>query len=363
MPDTTIVERDISKLLKSKNITLPKMMVKAGLGMDSNLQKLAKGSKEGFRLQQLVDAANAAIEKAVDPFQAAIDSVDRKLPTMGPKEAKDKVAELNDVLVKYSKLIEPQVNKAIEAEWKRICDRNKHLVTYKLTSSVKIAISLLTAGANITSLFATAGADVLSAVSLANVVANLAAQYHRESMEIFKHYDRLAAMMEELDNTVRSDAIGGFKETMRGLAADASPVLGRFIKSTKAAEIEVDSLRRKFIAADKDADRIVGEINKTQAKIEKLGREGIDAKVYAHIETLQGQIDTLLKDLVQSRKLLTEAESDLDEWDNALQAWNQRNPWKSRIKKTGTAGKNASLLSGVAMTTLKTINVVKGLLV
>ncbi len=362
MAETTILERDLSKSLKAKYVDLPKMPVSVGLTMDAALEKLAKSGKESFRLQQLADAANGAIDKWVGAFQSSIDSVERKLPALGPKEAKEKIAELSDVLVKYSKQLEPTVDKAIEAEWKAICARNKALTVYKIKSRLKITVAVLTAGANVLSLFATAGADVMSAVSLVNVVANLAAQYHRESMEIFKHYDRLADMMVSLDDTVRSDVIGGFKETVKGLAADASPVLGRFVKSTKAAEIELESLRRKFVAAENDADNIVGDINKAQAKIEKLGRDGIDAKVYAQIEALQGNIDKLLKDLVASRKLLREAETDLDEWEAALAAWNRQNPFKAAIKKGGTGAKNASLVAGIAATTLKTISVLKALL-
>ena len=362
MAETTLVERDLSKSLKAKYVDLPKMPVSVGLTMDAALEKLARSGKESFRLQQLADAGNAAIDKWVGAFQSSIDSVERKLPALGPKEAKEKIAELSDVLVKYSKQLEPTVDKAIEAEWKAICARNKALTVYKIKSRLKISIAVLTAGANVLSLFATAGADVMSAVSLVNVVANLAAQYHRESMEIFKHHERLGDMMVSLDDTVRSDVIGGFKETAKGLAADLSPVLGRFVKSTKAAEIELESLRRKFVSAEKDADNVVGEMNKARAKIEKLGRDGIDAKVYAQIEVLQGQIDKLLKELVESRKLLREAESDLDDWEAALAAWNRQNPFKAAIKTAGTGAKNASLVGGVVATTLKTISVLKALL-
>lgn len=110
------------------------------------------------------------------------------------------------------------------------------------------------------------------------------------------------------------------------------------------------------------SDNIVGDINKARTKIEKLGRDGIDAKVYAQIEVLQGNIDKLLKDLVESRKLLREAETDLDDWEAALAAWNRQNPFKAAIKKGGTGAKNASLVAGIAATTLKTISVLKVLL-
>jgi hypothetical protein len=66
--------------------------------------------------------------------------------------------------------------------------------------------------------------------------------------------------------------------------------------------------------------------------------------------------------LVESRKLLREAESDLDDWEAALAAWNRQNPFKAAIKTAGTGAKNASLVGGVVATTLKTISVLKALL-
>jgi predicted RNA-binding protein with PIN domain len=253
MAETTIVGRDNSKSLKSKYIDLPKMPVSVGLTMDSALEKLTRSGKESFRLQQLADAANAAIDKWVGAFQSSIDSVERKLPALGPTEAKDKLAELSDVLVKYAKQLEPTVDKAIEAEWKANCARNKALTVCRIKSRVKISIAVLTAGAN-----------VMSALSLVNVVANLAAPYHRESMEVFKHHERLADMMGALDDTLRSDVIGCFKDTAKGLTADVSPLLGRFVKSTKAAEIELESLRRKFVSAENAS--LVGGVVATTLK-------------------------------------------------------------------------------------------------
>lgn len=43
-------------------------------------------------------------------------------------------------------------------------------------------------------------------------------------------------------------------------------------------------------------------------------------------------------------------------------AWSRHNPFKAAIKKGGTGAKNASLVAGIAATTLKTISVVRGLL-
>ena len=53
-------------------------------------------------------------------LQSSIDSVDKKLPELSAGDIKDKIAELNDVLVKYAKQLELQVDKEVDAETDRL---------------------------------------------------------------------------------------------------------------------------------------------------------------------------------------------------------------------------------------------------
>jgi flagellar biosynthesis chaperone FliJ len=360
MATEVIVKRDLSRSLKSKYIEIPALPITVSVTLDDELKELAKSGKEGFRLQQLVDVANKAIDKWIDGFQSSIDSVDKKLPELSAGDIKDKIAELNDVLVKYSKQLETQVDKEVDAAWNAAVSRNKELRNYKFVQTVKVVVSLLTAAGNILSMAATAGADVVSALSLVNIAANLAAQFHRESMDMFKHYERVAKMMEDLDDTVMSD-LNGLKDMAKSAVADASPVLARFVNSTKSAQNDLRSLNMKFIQADKDADEVVGKINQGLDKIGKIGKRGIDAKIYSQIEQLEKQVDEMLKDMVFTRSVINDCSKDLDDWDAALKAWDKRNPAKAKIKAATGLGKNASAVAGVVSAVLKSITAIKAL--
>jgi hypothetical protein len=360
MASEVLVKRDLSRSLKSKYIDIPSMPITVSVTLDDTLKKLAQSGKEGFRLQQLTDAANKAIDKWVDGFQSSIDSVDKKLPDLGAGEIKDKMSELNDVLKKYSKQLEDQVNKEVDATWKNAVSRNKDLRSYKIAFVVKTAGAVLVAAGNLFSLVATAGADVLSAISLVNVAANLVVQFQRQFMDLFKQYERLDGIMAALDDTVRSD-LGGFKDLAKSVASDVSPVLGRFITSTKGAQTELKSLQMKFVAADKDADETVGKINASLDKVGKIGRGSIDAKTYASIETLEKQVDELLKEMIFTRKVLDEAAKDVDDWSEDLEAWDKRNPAKARLKQVSGWGKNASAIAATASAVLKSVSAVKAL--
>jgi cell fate (sporulation/competence/biofilm development) regulator YmcA (YheA/YmcA/DUF963 family) len=360
MASEVIVKRDLSRSLKSKYIDIPAMPITVSVTLDDKLRQMALSGKEGFRLQQLVDAANDAINKWTDNFQSAIDAVDKKLPELSAGEIKDKMAELNDVLQKYSKQLEAQVNREVDDNWKAITTRNKDLRNYKIVLGVKTAAVVLAAAGNIASLVATAGADVLSAVSLVNAAANLAAQFHRECMDLFKQHERLSEMMTALDDTVRSD-LGGFKDIAKSIAGDVSPVLGRFLTSTKGAQVELKSLKMKFIGADKEADDTVGKINASLDKLAKIKKGGTNARAYALVPELEKQVDDLLKGMIVTRKVVDEAAKDLDEWAQALQAWNNRNPAKARLKQVSGLGKIGTTIAAAIAAVVKTASAVKTL--
>ena len=117
----------------------------------------------------------------------------------------------------------------------------------------------------------------------------------------------------------------------------------------------------KFIQADKDADDIVGKINQGLDKIGKIGKKGIDAKIYSQIEQLEKQVDEMLKDMVFTRSVINGCSKDLDAWDAALKAWDKRNPAKAKIKAATGLGKNASAVAGVVSAVLKSISAIKAL--
>jgi hypothetical protein len=264
-------------------------------------------------------------------------------------------------LINYSKQLEVQVSKDVDDEWKAVAARNKELRNYKLVTAAKIVAVALAIAGSIAALIATAGADVISALGLVNAAANLAAQFHRECMDLCKQHDRVADMMTGLNDTVRED-LHGFKDIAKSVAADASPALGRFITSTKTVETEIKSLKMKYIQAEKEADDTVGKINASLDKISKINKGGIDAKAYVAIQDLEKQIDQMLNDLVFTRKILSESEKEVDGWSQDLKAWNARNPVKANIKTASGVMKVASSLGAVAGAVIKTVTAVKSLL-
>ena len=360
MASEVILKRDLSKNLKSEFVDLPKMELSVSVTYDDELKKMQKAGSEGFRVQKLADGANEAIDTWTDAFQSAIDSVEKKLPDLGPSEMKDKVDELNDVLKKYTKQLEAMVDKAVDDEWKAMVAKNKELKDYKIGTAIKAGVGVFVLAANAVSLAATSGANVLAILSIVNTCANLFAMYQRESMDAFKQFDEMGAMMEDLDGTVYSD-LGGFKDTAKNLASDASPLIGRFVTSTKTAETELKSLTMKFIGLDKDADNVAKKTTEALAKCAKLEKGGIDGKVFNQIQDLEAEVDVMLEGVWFTQKIVNEAQGDLKEWGLALNAWNARNPAKARIKGVAGKGKGLVSLAGVGGAIYKLVGAIKAL--
>jgi hypothetical protein len=248
----------------------------------------------------------------------------------------------------------------VDAEWKAMQAKNKELRDYKITTKAKAIAAVFVMGANALSMIASGGANVLAILSIINTAAGLYSMYLRESMEVFEQVEGLSAMMEDLDHTVYDD-LGGFKDAAKNAANDAIPLLGRFLTSTKTAETELKAVTMKFVGLDKQADDTVGKVNEAIAKYKKLEAKGIDAKVYKQITDLQADITSMLEGVNATQKEASEYRGDLKDWQDALNKWNARNPWKSRIKTLTGGGKGAAALAGVANGIVKTVAAIKTL--
>jgi hypothetical protein len=325
---------------------------------DDELKKMQQEGSESFRLQKLVDAANGAVDKRVELLQGIINSVEGKIDGQSADKIKEKTEELNSVFGNSLKALEDDISKEVDAAWKAMQSKNKELRNYKYETRFKVGSAVFVMGANALSMIATGGANALAVLSIINTAAGLYSMYLRESMNVFEQVEGLSAMMEDLDHTVYDD-LGGFKDAAKNAANDAVPLLGRFITSTKTAETELKTVKMKFVGLDKQADEASKKINESLARVKKLESGGIDGKTFKQITDLEANIDTMLEGVAETQKQASEYRGDLDEWQDALDKWNARNSFKSRLKKVTGGSKAAAALAGVANGIVKTVAAIK----
>jgi uncharacterized FlaG/YvyC family protein len=361
MAKEILVQRDIAKALKAKNLAVPSLPVTVDLTLDEKMLKLIKAGKEGFRVQELSESANDAINEWIPAFQSAIDAVDAKLIKLSADDAAKKVAELNEVLKKSSKLLQSQISKAVEKNWAAAAARDKDLRNYKIGVGVNVGTSLFSASASILSLIATAGADIVSALNLVRVATNLAAVYRREAMDMFEQHKRVATMMDELDATVILN-LDGAQNAAKNVAAALSPALGRFLTSTKTTELEIKALRAKYTKSDQQADETVGKINAALDKLNKLTSTGIDQKAYDLIVTLRKNVDEMLDNLVTTRSTIKTNSKELETWQAAIDAWIARKPLRVKSRALGDIAKPIATAGMLAASALKAADAITSLI-
>jgi len=360
MAKEILVQRDIAKSLKAKNLTLPSLPVTAELTLDDKMLKLIKAGKEGFRVQELSESANDAINDWIPKFQATIDTVDAKLAKLSADDAAKKVAELNAVLKQSCTLLGAQISKAVEKSWAAAAARDKDLRNYKIGVGVTVGTSLFSVAASVLSIFASAGSDIASALNLVRVAANLAAVYRRETMDMFEQHQRVAAMMKKLNDTLMSDQ-NVLQNAAKNAAAALSPALASFLTSTKTTEAEIKALRAKYTKSDQDADNTVGKINAALDKLNRLTSAGIDQKAYDLIIALRKNVDEMLENLITARSTIKANSEQLQAWQDTIDEWRARKFLRMASKAVGDVAKPIATLGMLAASALKAADAISAL--
>lgn len=105
--------------LKTKFLDVEATKVDVSIEIDSLLDHLIKQGKESLKIDHLGDVAKTEVEKSSGAFTATIEDIEKKIAKevlMG-KETDKKIKEANEVLKHYAKIVEANVNAAVQKEW------------------------------------------------------------------------------------------------------------------------------------------------------------------------------------------------------------------------------------------------------
>ena len=121
---------------------------------------MIKQGKESLKINHLGDVAKAEVEKSSGAFTATIEDIEKKIAkeVLDGKETDKKIKEANEVLKHYAKIVEANVNAAVQKEWMGYLSRRKHLKDFRIKCGLKMVLGTIGAGIAISSAVLTFGA-------------------------------------------------------------------------------------------------------------------------------------------------------------------------------------------------------------
>ncbi len=279
---TTLRNFNLSGGLKTKFLDVGATKVDVSIEIDSLLDDLIKQGKESLKINHLGDVAKAEIEKSSGAFTATIEDIEKKIAKeiLDGKETDKKIKEANEVLKHYAKIVEANVNAAVEKEWQGYLSRRKHLKDFRIKCGLKLVLGTIGAGIAITSAVLSFGALWMNIVAAAKVLTDLVQTAKTWSKDIDDVYKSMLKDIEKVDdlNRERQKAIDskdgqklsktkeGLKELMNGLL----PITKSMTKCTSEIENQAKQFLGLISKLENQADDICGELTKAMKLMNKL---------------------------------------------------------------------------------------------
>lgn len=279
---TTLRNFNLSGGMKTKYLDVGATKVDVSIEIDSQLDDLIKQGKESLKINHLGDVAKAEVEKSSGAFTDTIADIEKKIAkdVLDGKETDKKIKEANEVLKHYAKIVEANVNAAVQKEWMGYLSRRKHLKDFRVKCGLKLVLGTIGAGIAISSAVLSFGALWMNIVAAAKVLTDLVQTAKTWAKDIDDVYEGLVKDIEKVDklNNERQKAIDskegqklsktkeGLKELMNGLL----PITKSMTKCTS----EIENSTKQFLGLvsklENQADDICGELNKAMKLMSKL---------------------------------------------------------------------------------------------
>jgi methyl-accepting chemotaxis protein len=279
---TTLRNFNLNGGFKSKFLDVEATKIDVSIEIDSVLDDLIKSGKESLKINALGDAAKAEVEKTGEAFIATIEQIEKVIAKelLDGKETDKKIKEANEVLKHYAKIVESNVNAAVQKEWQGYLARRKHLKDFRVKCGVKLALGTIGAGIAISSAVLSFGALWMNIAAAAKVISDMvqaAKTWAQDIDDVYEDLVKTIAKVDELNRerekaakTKEGQKLSKTKEGLKGLANQLLPITKSMTKSTS----EIESQAKQFLGLvsklENKADDIVGEMNKAMKLMSKL---------------------------------------------------------------------------------------------
>jgi methyl-accepting chemotaxis protein len=294
---------------RSKYLDIEATRVDVSIEVDEALDALIKAGKESLKISDLGDVAKAEIDKVAGDFVETIKHIEKKLERelYDEKATEKQIKEANEVLKHYARIVEDNVNAAVEKEWKAYAARREHLKNFRLKCVQRIVLGTIGLGVAVSSAvlsFGTLWINLLSAVRSITELVQTAKTWASDIDDVYADLVKEIGKVDEL-NRQREEAYkkhNGQKlsKTKEGLKELTNALLP-FTKSMLKATSEIESSAKQFLGLvsklEHQADELTGEMNKAVKLMSKLPDMDLTPELKKLVKEMEQNFDKLFDEI------------------------------------------------------------------
>lgn len=265
---------------KPKNLDIKATRIDIVIEVDKTLEALIKAGEESLKIEHLGDVAKEELDKVADAFVQTIKEIDGKIELLDGDKRDRQIREANDVLKHYAKIVEDQIDLAVQAEWRSYLSRKDYLSAFRLKCGIKIALGVVALGVSAASIALTFGTLWINILGIAKSISDIAQTIKTWAADLETVYAGLVSDMDDVQklNLQREAAkakgagqkASKAKEAAKEVVTGILPITKNMLKSASDIESRAKQLLGLVSKLEDQADKLVGQLNAVTKQMSSL---------------------------------------------------------------------------------------------
>ncbi len=283
-----VAQQNAAGGVRTKWLEFGAIDIRAYLVIDEELARLENEGELGFHFSEVQTACAELVKRTSDAFAKTILALDQKIAALEGEERAKLVVQANEVLKHYAKLVERDVNKAVDDYWNRALKRRKYLANFKLEVKIDMAVAAVTIAVSSVSIAMSFGAAALSALAIAKAALDLALSIEKYTRDADTVKKKLEPKMKDIQKLWKQRELAKAKgqsqkaskavEVLKEAAASAVGQASRAVLTTTSRTLkEATEFTGKLTAAEEEAGKLYKQIELFTAQFPSAP-EGSDAR-------------------------------------------------------------------------------------
>lgn len=276
VPTYKLRDWDLAAGVKPIYLKIDPIMITVEMECDKVFKELLDAKQAGIRAQDFGDAAITELQKLRVDFGKVIMSVDAKIGAdMTLLAAKTK--EVNEVLRYYGKLVQDNVDRAVQTAWKEYLGRRTDLSEFRVASATKVVLGSIGVAVAVASAVLTFGVAWMNILAACKGVVDIAKSIKTWSEEIDTVWEKL---IKDIEGIAKLNA-----------QRDAAKKSGKGQKASKAKQVGKEAVAAVLPFA-KD---LVSALSATESRVKQF--RALISKLEGKTDELSGRIDKITSNL------------------------------------------------------------------
>ena len=350
----TLRSFDLAAGVSTEYLRVNPVPVTVDIECDKVFKQLIENGQAGLRAQDLGDEATAELTKLRVVFQKTIQAVDATIKA-DPTLLVAKTKEANEVLQYYGKLVQDNVDRAVQTAWKDYLGRKQALSDFRVKSASKVVLGTIGVAVAVASAVLSFGAAWMNIIAACKGIVDLAKAIKTWAEEIDTVWEKLnldidgvTKLIAEREKERKSQAKSKAKQIGKEVVAAVAPFSKDLVKALSATEARVKQFNALLSKLETKSDELSGTIETITRNLGGLPDRMLSTSEINLQRRMAKRVTAMATDIGELHKRVLQGRGFARDADAAVKKLKSKDTWTGTIEAGGGAGSKGVALYAAA---------------